>query len=373
MRVLLLNYEYPPLGGGAGNATKHILDEFAGIDDIHCDVVTSSTDTFRVEQHSERIRLHFLDIQKNGNIHVQSMKDLLIYAWKSFWYARTLVRTHEYDVVHVIQGIPAGFVAWGLRLPFLVSLRGSDVPFYNTRWKWLDRCFFQFASVAMWKRARAVIANSDQLAALANTSAPSQAVSVIPNGIDIERFTPAPEPTTPVILTVARLIERKGVQFLIRALAALSTDHPTAELHIVGEGNMRTELEELARTLGVHDRVQFLGVHDHTTLPAVYHRATLFALASQNEGMSNAALEAIASGLPVVLTDTGGAHMLADGNGIVVPVDDQTALESALHTVLSDNAQRAQDAAASRIKAETLSWNAVATAYHSVYRDIIAA
>ena len=84
MRILFLNYEYPPLGGGAGNATAYLLKEFAKIPGLEVDLVTSAIDKkYQLEKIGENIRIHRLPIGKNPkNLHFQSQKDLLIYAWK---------------------------------------------------------------------------------------------------------------------------------------------------------------------------------------------------------------------------------------------------------------------------------------------------
>src|SRR3989344_4881417 len=132
-RVLVLNYEFPPLGGGAGNATYYLLKEFAKYPDLEIDLVTSSVDTFRVEKFAGNITIHFLNIGKRGNLHYQTNQKLLMYSWKSYWYSKKLMEEKEYDLCHAFFGIPCGYVAMMLRLPYIVSLRGSDVPFYNKR------------------------------------------------------------------------------------------------------------------------------------------------------------------------------------------------------------------------------------------------
>ena len=120
------------------------------------------------------------------------------------------------------------------------------------------------------------------------------------------------------VLCVSRLIERKGIRFLIEAIGRLKND--PVELILVGDGNQEEELKELAKGLGVSDRVVFKGYVNHDSIGEIYRNSDLFVLPSQNEGMSNALLEAMASGLPVIVTDTGGTSELLDGNGVVVPM-----------------------------------------------------
>ena len=194
MNVLLLNYEYPPLGGGAANATAHLLREFAQDPELNIDLVTSSTGISRVEELSERITAHFLDIGKEGNLHYQTNRDLLAYSWRAYRYAKHLAKRTKYDLCHAFFGIPCGYIARKLGFPYIVSLRGSDVPFYNERFHYPDRLVFKRLSVRIWSRAAWVVANSAGLRDLALRSAPKQRIEVIYNGVDTTAFQPASEP-----------------------------------------------------------------------------------------------------------------------------------------------------------------------------------
>lgn len=373
MRILLLNYEYPPLGGGAGNATKHILEEYTRIaPEVQVDVITSSVDTNRVEELSDAIRIHFLDIGKAGNIHVQSMRDIMRYGNRAFRYARMLMSEHSYDLVHVIQGIPAGYVAWRLELPYIVSLRGSDVPFYNARWNSLDRFFFQYASPAMWRRAAAVITNSEGLRELALEVAPHQEMGVIPNGVDIEEFKPRTR-TDDVfrVISTSRLIERKGVHHVVEAWKQCIDTGRSGELVLIGSGNMEEALKERVAEAGIADSVVFMGALEHDQLAEHYARSDVFILASTHEGMSNSMLEAMASGCAIVSTEVGGAtELLGEGAGMMVPHADPSAIAHAF-TQLADNpAERERFQAKARQRAEQQSWTSVAQAYLDTYARI---
>ncbi|MDP3964090.1 MAG: glycosyltransferase, partial [bacterium] len=132
-KVLMLNYEFPPLGGGAGNASFYMLKEFSRFENLTIELITSSVAKFKIEEFSPRIRVHYLDISKNGSIHYQSDADLLHYSWKAYRYSKKLLKQSTFDLIHAFFGIPCGFIASHLQLPYIISLRGSDVPFYNPR------------------------------------------------------------------------------------------------------------------------------------------------------------------------------------------------------------------------------------------------
>lgn len=374
MRVLLLNYEFPPLGGGAANATYYLLKEFSGNPDVEISLITSSVDTEKTEQFADNITIHYLNIGKEGNIHYQSQKDLLRYSLQAYKKAKTLHEENPFDLTHAFFGIPSGVIAKKLGIPYIVSLRGSDVPFYNQRFYWHDKLLFQRLSTKVWKHAEQVVANSTQLADLAHKTLPESQlhIPVIPNGVDTRIFSPVtPEPpTTPFrVLCVSRLIKRKGIHLLIDAVAEIAKHHDI-QLDLAGSGNMEAELTAQAEKLGIGERVHFHGAIDHKKLPGLYRSAHLFVLPSSNEGMSNTALEALASGLPLVLTDTGGAQELVDGNGALVPVGDVQALTQAISTIMKNATERQQYREHSRTKAEAFSWYNTAQQYLELYQQI---
>lgn len=362
----MLNYEYPPLGGGAGNATRAMLDVFADRGNIAVDLVTSSTDHSRIEYRSPEIRLHVLDIGKDTRLHHQSIRDLLAYAWNARRYIKSLIRTHRYTCCHAFFGIPCGYLAMKTGLPYIVSLRGSDVPSYNPRFALADALMFRRLSPRIWRNAAAVVANSTGLRDLALQSAPHQEIRVIPNGVDTQSFTPAPELAAPTkLLCVARLVPRKGIDDILRALTHL----PEAELTVIGTGSHKHALRARAQELGVAARVQWLGHVPHDQLPRHYQSAGLFVLPSRNEGMSNAALEALASGLPLLLTNTGGtSELLRDAhNGFVIRADRPEDIAARIRMYTHDRDLHRAHGRHSRAIAESMSWAAVADAYAALY------
>jgi glycosyltransferase involved in cell wall biosynthesis len=146
----------------------------------------------------------------------------------------------------------------------------------------------------------------------------------------------------PVVLYVGRLVEFKRVDLLIEAFAKLGADNP-ARLVIVGDGIVRPQLESLARKLGVADRTEFRGFAEPADVPLWYAVADVMVLPSVGETWSVAVLEALASGLPVVTTDTVGAaaDAIKDPSlGAVVRTRDVSALAAAIAARLADGKGR---------------------------------
>ncbi|MFH1509275.1 MAG: glycosyltransferase family 4 protein [bacterium] len=371
MKILVLNYEFPPLGGGAGNATYYLLKEFSKIKNLEIDLVTSSVNESKVENFSDKIKVHYLDVNKNGNLHYQRMTELLKYALRARKYCKKLIALNKYDLVHAFFGIPCGYVAKNLNLPFIVSLRGSDVPFYNDRFYWLDKLLFVRMSKNIWKRAKKVIANSLDLKNKALLTNPRQPIDVIYNGVDIKEFTSSNRNKKEVVfISTSRLIKRKGIDILVEAFLKIVGDYKNARLVLIGGGNMEAELKRIVIEKGLSKNIEFAGVLKHEEISEYLGQADAMVLPSKNEGMSNSLLEAMASGLAIITSNTGGAKEIIKDNGIILSNRSVDAVYKSMKSICEDNKYLKKLKIASRKKAEELSWSNMANKYMTVYRSI---
>lgn len=370
--ILILNYEFPPLGGGAGNATYYLLRSLEAFPEYHFHLVTSSVDDKRITEFTKNCTIHFLDIHKGGNLHHQSNKDLLYYSWKSLLYSVRLHRKEKFIGIHAFFGIPCGFIAMLLRIPYIVSLRGSDVPFYNPRFSLLDTLVFSRLSSLIWKRSQMVIANSSMLKALATRTSPDQQIEIIYNGVDTNEFEPSAEKKdTFTIISTARLIYRKGLNYLISGVAEFIEKQPEANIQVLlaGDGNMKVELQQQVELLNMQHIVSFLGRKNHNELTEIYASGDVFVLPSLSEGMSNSLLEAMASGLAIIATDTGGtSELITENIGYLVEKKDSQGIADALSSLYDDRQDLENKKLYSRIAAEQMSWESVAEQYLLYYK-----
>ncbi|HEX7586652.1 MAG TPA: glycosyltransferase [Patescibacteria group bacterium] len=379
MRVLFFNYEYPPLGGGAANATSYILREFSKIPDLEVDLVTSSADEkFELEKIGGNINIHKLPIGKNSkNLHYQSQRDLLVYAWKAYFFSRKLIKKNNYDLTHSFFTLPCGFLSLAYyrlyKLPYIVSLRGADVPGYSDRFPLIYALLTPLIR-HIWKKADAVISNSQGLKELALKTNAGQEIGIIYNGIDIKQFRPAirGETSNFKVICISRLTRRKGINYLIEAMEKLVQKHPDLSLQIVGEGDAKAELEKQSQGANLGSKVEFKGRIPHENLPEIYNSADVFVLPSLNEGMSNTMLEALASGLPIVATDTGGSkELISEGkNGFMIKMKDSGDIAEKLEKLIADPELARSMEEKSRAIAESMSWEKVAQNYYGLYKTI---
>lgn len=205
------------------------------------------------------------------------------------------------------------------------------------------------------------------------------AVRVIYNGIDIERIDGVLagdnsfETDRRRIATVGRMSETKNQATLVRAFAELLEDVPRAHLTLVGDGPLRGQLESLTVELGVEDRVEFTGFIDREDVYRVLEASELFVLPSRSEGFCVAAVEAMACGVPVVVSDIDALHeVVGDAGEFADPTDPDTFVDR-MRTVLTDEARRDRLAALARTRARTeFPLDRTVDAYYRLYTSLTA-
>lgn len=376
MRLLLFNYEYPPVGGGGGWVTHFLAREYVrrGHEVL---LLTSAYANLPRREIVEGYTVERVPAIRH-NPHVAQVGEMLSYALSSSWVGMRRARMFRPDAVQVFFGIPSGLGAYFLRrcygIPYVVFLGGRDVPRPNPdppSYRYLYT-LLRPAILAIWRNAAYRVACSEGLRELARATAPDLPCHVIPDGIDLDRFPPKAYPCRErvQILGVGRLVPRKGFDVLIRAVAMLPSLLPF-EVVLVGDGPERETLESLARSLGVAERVQFVGSVPYNALPARYAEADIYVLSSHAEGMPLVVLEAMATGLPIVATDVQGIReLVADGvNGWRFPVNDAEALAAYLARLIENSAEREAFGRASRERVQSYAWGNIAKAYLELLED----
>lgn len=267
-------------------------------------------------------------------------------------------RDFDFDVIDSYylypDGVAGSILARRFDRPFVMSALGTDVSL-----------------IPDWRPSRAMILHAIERSAVTTTVAgalrdaligmgasPDKLV-VVEHGVDLDLFRPLADRTAaraalgltgPTLLSVGHLIDRKGHDFAIRAVAGLSG----VTLMIAGDGPREASLRDLAGTLGVADRVRFLGHVDQHRLPALYGAADATALCSDREGIANVLLESIACGTPLVATAIWGSPdvVRVPEAGVLVERTDAS-IRAGIARLLGD----LPDRAATRRYAERYDWN----------------
>ncbi len=377
MRILMLNNEFPPLGGGTGTVNRAILERLACVPDLEIDLVTAALGRVgEQEQFAQHIRILKVPVN-NQNIHHSSNRELLTYAARALTKALNLHRERYYDLCFAWSALPAGGVALALRrltgLPYLVRVCGPDIPGFEERYGGIYPLLTPIIR-ATWHGAAAVVAKCVGEADMIRAVDSTVDITLIPNGVDLASFQPASiSKSGPLrIVCVARLIERKGQHHLISALRQLQDAGLDVTLNLIGTGDAEAENRTLAAELGVADRVQFSGYVPREQIAQRYAAADVFVLPSFNEGMSVATLEAMAAGLPTVVTCTGGtAELVADGeSGLVFGWGDIDTLTAHLARLANDRSLTQRMGAAARARAAQFSWDAAVERYLGLFEAL---
>jgi glycosyltransferase involved in cell wall biosynthesis len=375
MKILMLNYEFPPIGGGAANAHLHILTEYAGNNSLAVDVLTSAPRPgFITEKFSDNITIYKVGVHKK-NLHFWRKTEVLEWLIKAGFHYRRLLRENDYDLVHAFFGFPTGWLCYrtAKKLPYIISLRGSDVPGYNIRLG-LDYKLMAGLFRRIWSSAAAVVANSKGLRNLALEFMPGLEIKIIPNGIDTDKFHPSEKQTLTMpiqILTVSRLITRKRLDLLIKAVARAKEAGLNIRLNIAGQGNLMQPLQKIANELNIADSVSFMGRVPAEQMPQLYRDNDIFAMSSAHEGMSNAMLEAMASGLPIITNRCEGVEELIADNGIVIEQANAESIANAIKSVVENEKSYNATCIAARKKAKEFAWKKVADEYLNCYHQVL--
>jgi glycogen synthase len=370
MKILLINSEFPPIGGGAGNASAHLSRALAHLgNDVT--VLTVRFGDLPIEERQGDVvvvRVPALRRRADRSGAVEQAGFMLAGSVG----ARRLLRHWQPEVTLAFFGVPGGAVAWHLRatrgVPYVVSLRGGDVPGFRPYDFALYHRLMAPVIRRVWHGAQAVVANSQGLRQLASRFDSRVPIDVIPNGVDRAHFAVAERAWDPArMLFVGRVVYQKGLDLLLEALAGLR-EIPW-HLVVAGDGSQREPLSCRASDMGLADRVHFVGWLGGEEILQAYRQANLFVFPSRHEGMPNAVLEAMAAGLPVVASRiAGNEELVVDGEtGTLVPTEDPGALRHALAMLLADGKRRAAMGAAGRKRVEDrYTWDRVAAAYHEL-------
>lgn len=378
MKLLMLNYEFPPIGGGGGQAHASLLKEFAGRPDLTVDVLTSAAAPgFTVESFADNIRIHKVGIRKK-NLHLWRRTEVLAWLFKARSHYRRLLRETDYDLAHAFFGFPTGWLCYrtAARLRYVISLRGSDVPGDNARLQLDYKLLGPLVFKPTWQRASALVACSEGLRQRALRFMPSAQIGVIPNGVDLERFHPPETRSTQAkplrLITVGRLSTTKRLPMLIETMERLGRQGGNVQLTIVGGGALEAELRQRISAEHFRGMVTMTGRRSAGGMPAIYRKQDVFISASAQEGMSNAMLEAMASGLPIVTTRCEGVDELIADNGIVVDEPSPESVARAIAAFISDRSKLQAMSVAARRQAERFTWRCVADRYLGLYERIVA-
>jgi len=388
-RVLILSWEYPPIveGGLARHVSK--LAEALVRDGVEVHVLTRGAREIPAEQTLAGVHIHRVPEERTP-------RDLDAFlAWvegmNSHLHAagRQLAKRIAFDLVHGHDWLVAGAsasLAQRLRVPYLTTIHATE---YGRHQGWVDKHpQSSIHAIETWMAGRAdrVITCSHYMRGhVADVFAiDEQRVTVIPNGIDTADLHPVADldelrsrfatPDDRLVLLVGRLVYEKGFQLALDALPRVIRRTGRVRFLVAGSGTHEAELRKQARTLGLARHGTFMGWIGDDVLHSLYRIADLCVVPSIYEPFGLVALEAMASGCPCIVADTGGLREVVPTSdvGLRFRSRDPRALARMIERVLTDDALRERLVAEASQHVRRFDWDDIARQTAQVYVELTA-
>ncbi len=363
----MLNYEYPPIGGGASPITRALAESLAN--DHHVvDVVTMGFPGVPGFEEHGRLSVHRVPAVRRSQFRAITV-EMLSYVTAASIRSYVMTRRDQYDLIHAHFIIPTGLVASTVKAlrgtPTIITIHGSDVPGYNP-----DRFQRGHRVLApLWQllvhHTDAIISPSSYLRDLLHQQA-AVPIDVIPYG-----FTPPPfreRARKQRILAASRLFRRKGMQFLLDALADLPLDG--WEVIIAGDGPMLPELQEQSRRLNLP--VKFPGFVQHDDLQELYASSEIFVFPSLRDNFPVVLLEGMSAGCAVITSNVSGMPEVLGDAGLLVPPADAAAIREALVRLMADPQLRRNLGSQAQERISRFSWERILAEHLQLYQRVIA-
>lgn len=366
MKILTLNHEFPPVGGGASGVTLelckalvqrgHRVDvitmRYGNLPRFECIAGVNVTRTWALRKRPDIGRLH----------------ELATYLPGALGTATRMARENHYDIIHCHFMVPGAPLAWRVSrrtgVPFIVTCHGSDVPGHNPERFTLAHKLILPAWRFLAKRSR-IVAPSEYLRKLIIRQCPAADVTVIPNGISADL---KPAPKEKWILMAGRIVQSKGFQYAIDALKDMPAEW---QVHVAGDGTYIDELKALAVRQGV--AATFHGWLDRSDarLRELFERSSIFVFPSEAENFPTVLLEAMNAGMAIITSDAGGCPEVVGEAAMLVPPRNAAAIRASLDRLIGQPSLIEELGAAGIARAKTFSWSSIAARYVEFYQRVI--
>ncbi|MEK6915655.1 MAG: glycosyltransferase family 4 protein [Nanoarchaeota archaeon] len=344
MKILMLNYEFPPLGGGGGVASYKLAKGFVKLGH-QVDVVTTWFKGLKEIGEIEGITVYRVKVPMRTKLQTASLISMLFFPRRAYRLAKNLIEKNKYDLINTHFAIPTGPVGVKLSKKYgiknILSIHGGDI--YDPTKKLSPHNNF----ILRWI-VRNVLNNSDYVVAQSSNTkentikyySPKNRIDVIPLAYEPFSFNKVSRKSLNLsknkkyLIGIGRLVKRKGFDFAIKALSRLPKN---IELLIIGDGPEKQNLKNLANKLSVAQRVRFLGQLSQEKKFQYLNNSDIFFLSSVHEGFGIVLQEAMQVGLPIISTNNGGqTDIIKDGkNGFLVNYGDTEEAKDKIKSLLN--------------------------------------
>jgi len=381
MRILMINYEFPPLGGGGGVASYQIATALTERGH-EVDILTTRWRGLPSEDVVDGLRVYRVPVAGRGDLATASLISMLLFFPSGVAEGYRKLRKKRYDILNSHFAVPSGPTGATLArlfgIPHVLTIIGGDI-YDPTRW------FSPSNSSLLRAVVRRVLNSSQQVIAISQDIKNRAQqdlhcktnIEVIHYGLTPPEFERKSRQELGisedevVLISIGRLIRRKALDDALLALSRL--DKGRFRLLIIGDGPEEEHLRDLARTLGLSSRVDFLGAVWGDGKFQYLAAADMFVLPSAHEGFGLVFLEAMHCGLPVIASISGGqTDFLRDGEtGFLVPVGDVEVLAERILRLANDEQLRKRMSQFNVEYVKQFHISGVAARYEALFLEVI--
>lgn len=321
--VLVLNYEYPPLGGGAGVITQHLTEEFVS-KGHHVTVLTAWYEGLEREEISGNKRIIRLP-SRRSRLDRSNVREMYSYISQARQYVREHIHKDDFDICLANFTLPGGLIAMQLKeeigLPFVVISHGHDIPWFYPRQMFLYHLGLYPLIWKICNRASRLVLLTPEMKRIADRftgKVRSRKNVIIPNGLHEQRFEVDEKPHDKLkLLFVGRMVDQKDPFLFIRAMEALDRHDIPYEASMLGGGPLMKKIEYYLKQNRL-EHVRFEGKVPHRIVIDRMKEAHVMLAPSTHEAMSVSILEALSCGLYVITTPISGNMDIVEENGTLV-------------------------------------------------------